>query len=93
MNDRFHVVSPGGQTLGRVDVILDLIDKVLAECEPERRTMVDAPAPSAYSLRSRQRTSAGRFRVSHVSRIMQKLAVRDRAQLVIVAFRTGLATA
>ena len=30
---------------------------------------------------------------THVSRIMQKLAVRDRAQLVVVAFQTGLATA
>jgi DNA-binding NarL/FixJ family response regulator len=29
---------------------------------------------------------------THVSRIMQKLGVRDRAQLVVVAFQTGLAS-
>ncbi len=29
---------------------------------------------------------------THVSRIMQKLGARDRAQLVVVAFQTGLAT-
>ncbi|HEX2272327.1 MAG TPA: response regulator transcription factor [Acidimicrobiales bacterium] len=29
---------------------------------------------------------------THVSRIMQKLAARDRAQLVVVAFQTGLAS-
>ena len=30
---------------------------------------------------------------THVSRIMQKLHARDRAQLVVIAFRTGLARA
>ena len=29
---------------------------------------------------------------THVSRIMQKLGARDRAQLVVVAFQTGLAS-
>ncbi len=29
---------------------------------------------------------------THVSRIMQKLDVRDRAQLVVAAFQTGLAS-
>lgn len=28
---------------------------------------------------------------THVSRIMQKLGARDRAQLVVIAFQTGLA--
>jgi DNA-binding NarL/FixJ family response regulator len=29
---------------------------------------------------------------THVSRILQKLGARDRAQLVIIAFQTGLAS-
>lgn len=28
---------------------------------------------------------------THVSRMMQKLGARDRAQLVVIAFQTGLA--
>jgi DNA-binding CsgD family transcriptional regulator len=30
---------------------------------------------------------------THISRILAKLAARDRAQLVVLAFQTGLVTA
>jgi DNA-binding CsgD family transcriptional regulator len=48
--------------------------------------------------RRRRRRSAGRLYLSpltsktHVSRIMTKLNARDRAQLVVIAYESGLVT-
>ena len=69
---------------------------MLAFCR--QRQLFLAAHPGTATTKDAWRESAARLFVSpltsktHVSRIMTKLNARDRAQLVVVAYETGLVT-
>ena len=66
----------------------------LAALTPREREMVSLVATGLSNQEIADRMFLSPFTVrAHVQRAMTKLAARDRAQLVVIAFRTGLAHA
>lgn len=59
---------------------------------PREREMVALVATGLSNQEIAERTVLSPFTVrAHVQRAMTKLEARDRAQLVVIAYRTGLA--
>lgn len=66
----------------------------LAELTPREREMVALVATGLSNLEIADRMYLSPFTVrAHVQRAMTKLQARDRAQLVVIAYQTGLANA
>src|SRR5690606_33878281 len=66
----------------------------LAALTPREREMVAAVATGLSNQEIADRMFLSPFTVrAHVQRAMTKLEARDRAQLVVIAYRTGLAHA
>ncbi|XRQ12592.1 response regulator transcription factor [Actinomadura welshii] len=64
----------------------------LAVLTPREREMVELVATGLSNQEIAERTFLSPFTVrAHVQRAMMKLDARDRAQLVVIAYRTGLA--
>lgn len=66
----------------------------LAVLTPREREMVALVATGLSNQEIAERMFLSPFTVrAHVQRAMTKLEARDRAQLVVIAYRTGLAAA
>ncbi len=69
-------------------------DKELAKLTPREHEMVAQVARGLSNLEIADRMYLSPFTVrAHVQRAMTKLGARDRAQLVVIAYRTGLVRA